>query len=163
MQSNKLVLFDEDYGIGYEDLDLALRVWLSGYKVMYFPEALAFHKRGVTDLSEEIRVKVRWHFNKNRIITMLKNYSWGFILRNLPGTALIYFATGIWEIIVKRKSALGFTRLTSLLWVLVHIPSILEKRQQVQKNATKNGKIMIEKLQYRSTLFNFFLLFIKAK
>ena len=163
LQSNKLVLFDEDYGIGYEDLDLALRVWLSGYKVMYFPEALAFHKRGVTDLSEEIRVKVRWHFNKNRIITMLKNYSWGFILRNLPGTVLIYLATGMWEIIVKGKPALGFTRFTSIIWVLMHLSSTLRKRQQIQKTATRNGKIMIEKLQYRSTLFNFFLLFIKAK
>jgi len=160
---DKIGFFDEDYGIGYEDLDFALRAWLKGYKVMYFPKAGAFHKRGVTDLSAEIRVKVRWHFNKNRIVTMLKNYSWGFILRNLPRTILIYTATGIWEIIVKRKSALGFTRFTSLVWVLSHISSILEKRKQVQNSATKNGKIAIEKLQYKSNLISFFRYFIGAK
>ncbi len=94
---------------------------------------------------------------------MLKNYSWGFILRNLPRTILIYTATGIWEIIVKRKYALGFTRFTSLIWVLMHISSILIKRQQIQQTATKNGKIMIEKLQYKSNLISFFRYFIKAK
>ncbi len=161
--TKEIGLFDGDYGIGFEDLDLALRAHLKGLKVVYFPKVRAFHRRGVTDLSSEIRVKVRWHFNKNRIVTILKNYSWGFILRNLPVIVLIYLATGTWEIIVKQKFGLGFTRFTSLLWVVVNIPSILKKRQQVQKTTTKNGKIMIEKLQYKSTLFDFFLLFIKAK
>lgn len=156
-------LFDESYGIGYEDLDLALRAWLRGYKVVYFPLVEAFHKRGVTDLSEEIRVKVRWHFNKNRLMTIFKNYPWSFILGNLPGIFFIYASTGIWEIIMKRKFALGLTRFTSIIWVFMHLPSILKKRDEIQKNTKKNGKIMIKNLQYKSALLDFFLLFIKAK
>ncbi len=157
-------LLDPDYGIGYEDLDLALRCWLKGYKVMYYPKVRAFHRRGVTDLSPELRVKVRWHFNKNRIATMIKNYPPGFILKNLPKTILIYSVAGLWEIIVKRKVKLGLTRFSSILWNLIHLPQTLAKRGLIQSQAKKGGKKMIEQLLYKkSILKEGFLLFVHSK
>src|SRR3989338_540779 len=76
--------FDSDYGIGYEDMDLALRLRLKGFKVLYLPDAVIYHKRGKTDLSTMIRVKVRWHFNKNRLATMIKNYPLLLLIKALP-------------------------------------------------------------------------------
>lgn len=155
--------FDEDYGIGFEDLDLALRAWSRGFKVIYFSAVQAFHKRGATDLSDMVRVKVRWHFNKNRIITMVKNYPLSFLLRNLPVTILIYITAGLWEIIIKRKTQLGLTRFTALFWVFLHLGEILDKRQAVQNKAKKRGKGMITKLLYDKTIINSFGSFVKTK
>lgn len=155
--------FDEDYGIGYEDLDLALRAWAKGFKVFYYPKVRAFHKRGATDLSSMVRVKVRWHFNKNRIVTLIKNYSLIFLLRNLPITVLIYFATGFWEIVIKRKTLLGLTRFTALLWVLLHLGEVLTKRKEVQNKAKRKGKEMIIKLLYDKTIISSFSSFVKTK
>lgn len=155
--------FDKDYGIGYEDLDLSLRAWMLGYRVVYLPTVVAFHKRGATDLSDMVRVKVRWHFNKNRIVTLIKNYPIWFLVKNLPVTILIYFAAGIWEIIIKRKLALGLTRFTSVFWVILHLDEVLKKRFVIQSKAKKSGKEMILKLLYDKTILNSFSSFIKTK
>lgn len=155
--------FDEDYGIGYEDLDLALRAWMKGYKVIYYPKAYAFHKRGATDLSSMVRIKVRWHFNKNRISTLIKNYPVDFILRNLPITLFIYFAAGMWEIIIKKRPSLGVTRFTSIAWVVANLPRILKKRMEVQKNTKKSGKRMIQKLLSDMAIASSFRSFLGVK
>lgn len=155
--------FDKDYGIGYEDMDLSLRAWMKGYTVFYFPEVLAFHKRGATDLSDMVRTKVRWHFNKNRISTLLKNFPILFILKNLPVTIFIYVAAGVWEMIIKRKFSLGLTRFTSLFWVISHLSEILEKRKIIQAGASNKGKEKIQKLLYNKGLSSSFDSFIRTK
>lgn len=155
--------FDEDYGIGYEDLDLALRVWMRGYKVIYFPKVLAFHKRGATDLSPMVRIKVRWHFNKNRIVTLIKNYPVSFIIKNLPLTIFIYFAAGIWEMLIKRRLRLGFTRFSALVWAFLHLPQILQKRNKIQAVVRESGKRKILNLLYDKSIVNSFSSFIKTR
>lgn len=155
--------FDEDYGIGYEDLDLALRAWMNGFDVVYFPDVLAFHKRGATDLSTMVRIKVRWHFNKNRIATLIKNYPVKFIIKNLPVTVCIYFATGLWEMILKGKFGLGLTRFSSFGWVFLHLPTLIIKRRKIQLQAKEMGKKMIVRLLFNKTFANSFNSFIQTK
>ena len=161
--SEKIGIFDPEYGIGYEDLDLALRAWMGGYRVIYYPEVEAFHKRGATDLSDMVRVKVRWHFNKNRIATMLKNYPVGFLVKNLPVTLLIYFWAGLWEIIIKRKVRLGLARFTSILWVIGNLSSILAKGRKVLRKGSKKGSRVIQEYLYKKTLLQSFGSFVKAR
>lgn len=120
--------YDPNYGIGYEDMDLALRARRSGYKVKRFPSAIVFHKRAATDLAPFIRIKVKWHFNKNRISTMLKNYSLPLLLRTIPVTTLIYLLITAYEWAVRRKWHMGWVRLTSLIWIICNLPSILNSR-----------------------------------
>ncbi len=40
--------FDEAYPMAYEDVDLCLRVWQAGMRVLYFPTASLFHHESVT-------------------------------------------------------------------------------------------------------------------
>lgn len=134
----KIGYFDEDYGIGYEDLDLALRVRGQGNKVVYFPGVTVYHKRGSTDLSPMVKILCRWHFNKNRIMTMMKNYPWSFLIVNLPGTVFIYLFAGFWEIVLKGQFTLGAKRFTSLGWVIGHMPLILEKRKKSRSLIAKS-------------------------
>jgi GT2 family glycosyltransferase len=41
-------LFDERYPMAYEDVDLCLRAWQAGFRVLYFPAAGLFHHESVT-------------------------------------------------------------------------------------------------------------------
>lgn len=159
----KIGFFDNDYGIGYEDMDLGLRTWLAGFKVAYYPDAHAYHMRGATDNSKPIRPKVRWHFNKNRISTLLKNYPTEFVVANLPVTVLIYIAAGLWETFIKKTPELGSKRFSSLIWVLGNLVPILQKRNQVQKNINKTGANKIQQLLYKKTLLKSFASFIQTK
>lgn len=41
-------LFDEEYGMGYEDVDYCLRAWEAGYEVVYTPSARLHHHESIT-------------------------------------------------------------------------------------------------------------------
>jgi GT2 family glycosyltransferase len=55
-------LFDERYPMAYEDVDLCLRTWQVGMRVLYFPAATLFHHESVTrgtDVGERERASQR--------------------------------------------------------------------------------------------------------
>lgn len=156
-------VFDPEYGIGYEDMDLALRIRLKGFKVSYLKDAIIYHKRGQTDLSSMVRVKVRWHFNKNRLATMIKNYPFLLLVRSLPISIGLYIGAGLWEIFIKRKMSLGWTRFSSIFWVIRNMPNIIEKRLSIRSKISKDGERSILKLLSKESIFNSFLSFTKAK
>lgn len=41
-------LFDESFFLVYEDLDLSLRALVAGHRCLYWPDAVVYHKRGVS-------------------------------------------------------------------------------------------------------------------
>lgn len=153
--------FGEEYFIGYEDMDLSLRARLKGYKVLYTPKAIVYHMRGVTDLSDELRVRVRWHFNKNRIMTMVKNYSIGSLFKALPVTIMIYLLTFIWESIIKKNPRLGWTRVTAILWNLKKLGVICKERARIQSGLRTTTVKEIMSLMPQKTLLNNFRNFVK--
>lgn len=89
--------FDENYGMFYEDLDLAWRANLLGWRGFYNPQALACHRRGGTAKAYVPRISFlkRYDFAylspelktslvKNRYMTILKNDSPRDFIINLP-------------------------------------------------------------------------------
>ena len=129
--------YDSDYGIGYEDMDLALQTRRLGYSVKRFPKAIVYHKRASTDLAEFIKIKVKWHFNKNRLTTMVKNYPWNLLFITLPVTLLLYLGITLYEWLVRRRWQIGWVRITSIFWVLLNLPQILLKRYKINKLGAK--------------------------
>lgn len=45
---DRVGLFDEDYPMGYEDVDYGLRAWQAGYEVIYAPSAQLHHHESLT-------------------------------------------------------------------------------------------------------------------
>lgn len=131
----KVGILDPDYGIGYEDLDLALRLRLAGYKIVYLPKVLTFHKRGssVSHVSEEVRLRIKYGFNKNRLATLIKNYQFSTLLKSLPLVIIIYLGTGLFEIFYKKLWKFGLCRFKAIGWMVINLPNLLEKRKKVQQ------------------------------
>jgi len=44
---DRVGLFDEEYGMGYEDVDYCLRAWEAGYEVRYAPKARVHHHESI--------------------------------------------------------------------------------------------------------------------
>ncbi len=160
---SKVGYFDDDYGIGYEDMDLSLRAWLRGYRVVYSPDAIAFHKRAATDLSPMVRAIVRWHFNKNRLATMIKNYPLTDLITCLPVTIIIYIFAGLWEILLKKNYQVGITRFSAIIWAIDHLPNIIRKRGLARNGINNSNFEIIRKLLFKKILFQSFLSFLKIK
>lgn len=133
--SEKIGLLDPDYGIGYEDMDMALRLRIAGYKIFYLPEAVVFHRRAssTSRASNELRAQIKFWFNKNRLATIIKNYEISNLFLSLPVVLIIYLATGLFEIFYKRLWRFGFSRFKAIWWMIVNFSTLLKKRKRVQK------------------------------
>lgn len=146
-------IYDDKFGIGYEDMDLSLRLLHKKYKIYRIYRAVCYHKRGVTDLSPMVRVKVRWHFNKNRLSTMIRNYPMPLLLRSLPVTVAIYIGNMFWEIMVLKNIPLGLTRIKAIAWIVVNLPEVLKQRMLIRKGASSESDKKILKLLAKPDLF----------
>lgn len=161
--TEKIGFFDNSYGIGYEDMDLALRARMQGYDIVYLPDAKVFHKRGATDLSPIIKNTVKFHFNKNRIMTLLKDFSGKDIALALPVIILLYTTQGILEIVLKNNLSLGITRFTALFWIMINLPEIFAKRKEIQKKSSAKNMKTIYNLMTHNNLLSLALHFVKGK
>lgn len=81
--------FDSEFGIFFEDLDIAWRAQRFGWKGYYTPKAVAFHVRGATVRQAEgingryarryLNDELVCHLIKNRYLSIIKNDIWGNI------------------------------------------------------------------------------------
>ncbi|MEM2191863.1 MAG: glycosyltransferase family 2 protein [Archaeoglobaceae archaeon] len=119
-------LFDEDYFMYNEDVDLSLRALLFGWKIRYVPKAVAYHLHSAsTGFMSDFSV---YYNSRNWVWSILKNVPTRvlikefpfFILRNLTSIAF-FVAQG------------RFSILKSKLDALRDIRKVLKKREELQK------------------------------
>jgi GT2 family glycosyltransferase len=72
-------LLDEKTFLFFEDLDYCIRARLRGYKVLYCPSSVVYHKLGASHKKESIRIKK--YGLRNRFRVLLKNYSFWNMLK----------------------------------------------------------------------------------
>lgn len=79
--------FDGDYFIYYEDSDLGWRLWVLGYKVVFAPDGIVYHRHhGTMDGFSNYRKRVL--YKRNALCAVLKNYSDENLGRVLPAVLL---------------------------------------------------------------------------
>ncbi len=83
-------LFDEDFFMYGEDIDLCYRIKSAGYKIVYYPEKYIIHYKGGS--SKKRRTKVIYDFHQAMWIFYKKHY---YKKYNLGITLLVW--TGIWS------------------------------------------------------------------
>jgi hypothetical protein len=71
-------LFDEDFFAYYEDVDLSFRAQMAGWKVVYTPKAIAYHKQGAT--SSKVPGFSIYHTFKNLPMLFIKNVPRGLLI-----------------------------------------------------------------------------------
>lgn len=128
--------FDEDFGSYVEDVDLAWRAQLKGWKCLYNPKAVAFHERGVTRKGDdEMLKKYEIIGHRNRYLMIFKNLSLKSFLSNFVNIfkAESRFFAGM---ICKKR----FYVLKSYAGFLSLLPRMCAKRAVIQKNKKIENK-----------------------
>jgi GT2 family glycosyltransferase len=123
-------LFDEGFVSYYEDEDLAFRAQLAGFKCLYVPEAICYHKRGAT-AQETPLYPIRMQ-ERNLTAFHLKNLPWQVLVVRLP----VILASRIRRIYRSIRAGTGKAALEGLAEGLRLLPSLLAKRRDVQKLRT---------------------------
>lgn len=126
---NEIGLFDEDFFAYYEDVDLSFRAQLYGWKVVYVPDAVAYHKLGAT--SSKIKGFTTYHALKNQPWLLIKNVPAPLLSKIVPRFCLAYFGGFLLGAIGRRQ----FTpAIKGTLVSLILLPKKLVQRRHIQAN-----------------------------
>ncbi|OGM30579.1 hypothetical protein A2630_02300 [Candidatus Woesebacteria bacterium RIFCSPHIGHO2_01_FULL_44_10] len=127
----KVGLFDEAYVSYLEETDFCWRVWLAGWKILYYPEAQILHKVGMTSKRLN-QIAVNYHSFKNRLATLFKNLS-GFDLILIGGTHLVIILILSFYYLARFRFREVVMIWRALFWNLSHLSDLLAKRSAAQK------------------------------
>lgn len=122
--------FDEHYFCYYEDIDLAFRLWLAGYKGGYVPKSIAEHTGSAT--TKRHSDFYTYHGHRNLVWTYFKNMPISLLILFLPLHLLLNIATVL--LFIKRGQT--STILKSKFDALKGLQRIWKQRKIVQKNRT---------------------------
>lgn len=88
--------FDEDYFAYFEDVDLGWRLWVCGYQVVLNPDAVVYHRHHAT-ASTMYPYQTRLLFERNALMTIIKNYDDEHLQRVLPTALLLLVKRAVLE------------------------------------------------------------------
>jgi len=127
-------LFDHDFFYGFDEVDLAWRINLRGYKIIYIPYSKIYHKVSQTSSnSNESTLRSGFYFliKRNRLQMLIKNLPANRLIPALIITLLEY---GLYLLYWLTKKNRQYTTelLSSILWVCRNLKKIWVKRKAVQ-------------------------------
>jgi GT2 family glycosyltransferase len=125
---DEIGLLDEDFFYSCEDVDLAWRAQLAGWRVLYVPQAVVYHKLSATGggpiASFYDGRNFLWLVAKNYPGSLLRRYWWRIVRAQLRIT---------WEALRAWRGEAARARLRGQLHGLLGLPRMLRKRRQVQR------------------------------
>ena len=123
-------IFDEDFFLLYEDVDLSFRAQLKGYKCLYVPEAVVYHKGSGSIVYDSV-ISV-YYSHRNLEWTYIQNMPAILILRTI--FPHIIYDIGAFFFFITRGRTKDFIKAK---WdALKSMKKALKKRKQIQKNRT---------------------------
>ena len=140
------VPFDSDYFLYFEDSDLGWRIRLRGYRIIFVPSSTVYHYRAgcASTASQYIGV---FSFAKNRLSTLVKNYSLGNLFRVMP--IVVLFETASLTVFLPRQPLKALAKLRALSWCLANLRQIWKKRLYVQTRIRSVGDSQITRHMIR--------------
>jgi len=124
-------LFDPLFFILYEENDLCWRIRLRGYRIVFAPHAVIYHKTGYSASMIDPALPT-FFATRNSLITLMKNYDSLNLLRFLPPLILIRISE-TFLLVLKGKHSLALAKLKALAFILTHFRVIWRKRIRVQR------------------------------
>lgn len=132
--------FDKDYFLLCEDTDLCWRVWLNGYKVIYDPSSVIYHKFGESIGKRETSLRI-FYSQRNAIISLLKNLGLLRLIISLNITlAYTLIKLVIYTLLLKKENIKALLKGT--ISVIPMLKITLSKRQVIQKGRKVSDKFL---------------------
>ncbi|MEP0761373.1 MAG: glycosyltransferase family 2 protein, partial [Chloroflexota bacterium] len=125
---DEIGLLDDDFFFSCEDMDLAWRAQLAGYRCVYQPAAVVYHRLAATGGG----VTASYHDGRNMIWLLVKNYP-GALWRK-HGLKVLRAQLGLaWEALRAWRGAAARARLRGMVAGLIGIPRMMRKRRGIQR------------------------------
>jgi GT2 family glycosyltransferase len=143
---DQIGLLDEDFFYSCEDIDLAWRAQLAGWKCVYAPKAVVYHKLSATGGG----ATASFYDGRNFIYVIAKNYPsslWtkyrGAIIRKQ--WSLFAAALRAW------RGAAARAKMRGMISGLFHLPQLLKKRRLIQASRNVDDAYLLSILKQSDT------------
>jgi len=133
--------FDKHFFAYFEDTDFCWRAWLLGYKVLFVPSSIVYHKLGGS-WGRKSPIKV-YLGQKNRIISLIKNFNLLLLLRGLF-LNIVYTSLKLLEFMLSRDTLSTISLLKAYFYVIRNIRDIIKKRIIIQSKRRINDTFLIK-------------------
>lgn len=143
-QNNSMEYFDEDFFIYKEDVDLAWRLRLYGWKNLFVEKCIAYHGRGAGDSAAVSALKIieerrnisplaKYYSWKNQRLMQIKNENINIFLKHLPWFLPKEIASWVYVLLFEEPQAIK-----SIVQMFLQLPAALKKRKiiMLRKKAT---------------------------
>ena len=134
----KIGLFDDDFFAYMEDVDLAWRIRLSGWRSVLIPNSIVYHIHSASAPSSEFKIFL---INRNIIFVLIKNLPIKYVILFPINyiTLRIQFIKTKKDRVKDFKKNISFFKVIFIIvksWfsVLPFLPKLLKKRHLIQKN-----------------------------
>ncbi len=125
---NEIGLLDNDYFFLLEDVDIAWRSQLAGWRTLYTPHAIVYHHLSATGGG----VTASFYDGRNSLYLLVKNvpnalwrkYGWQILKRQVRIA---------WDAIKAWRGKEARARLRGMGTGILHLPRLLQKRQAIQR------------------------------
>jgi len=124
---DQIGLFDEDFFAYLEDVDLAWRARLAGWRCLYVPRARVYHVHSATAV--EGSPFKSFLLGRNKIASIVKNYPMPALLRYLPAILFYDLASLPYALMVRGDAS----PLKGRLAALRQMSRLLRKRRETQR------------------------------
>lgn len=134
--------FDPDFFMYVEEFDFGYRLWLHGYKAIFMPSSVVYHRMG--DMNKfKISPLLLYNEEKNCRITMIKNFEVknviiGFTVRN------IYTLIQLSKCFVKREYSCVSAMIQGNIDFFLTFKFSLSKRREIQQKRRVSDKDMFK-------------------
>jgi len=123
-------MFDDDFFAYYEDTDISFRAQLAGWKIVYEPKAIAYHKQGET--SKKIPGFTVYQTFKNLPLLFIKNVPRGLLL----SIGIRFYFAYIMMFLNAIKNGSGKYAIKGVAKSIILTPKKISERFDIQKSKT---------------------------
>lgn len=134
-------LFDEDYFCYHEDVDLAWRAQLAGWRAVYVPDAVVVHLHSATS-RDGSPFKNRL-LARNKIWTIIKNYPMPYLMYYLPLVLLYDWLAVIYGTVQMRDPNVMLGRLEGF----GRLAQMWSKRRTVQQQRRVPASLVLSRME----------------
>jgi GT2 family glycosyltransferase len=135
--------FDPLFFVYSEESDFCWRVWLSGDRVIFAPDAVVYHVGAGTTTKFKPYFFMFQHY-RNQIVTVAKNLSLESLIKYAPGIVGLRFILVLFHI--KRNEPMAMIgNLRGFAWCLLFFKQIWVKRLSVQSERVVHDQDLFER------------------
>jgi len=157
-------LFDEYFETGYEDAELGLRAFIAGYKCLYEPNAIIYHKMGQS-IKKIFNYQYTLKTQTNIFYTYLKLVHWQVMIINFIPWILRFFIITFINLIFWRPKYLKVQYHAIIIILFRDWKKVMKARKESKKLRRIPWYSLLKKQEFflKRDILNFYKFIIKGE